>query len=311
MLQNEFNNIYITGHKGFAGRAILNQFKLTNHNCLTADKNIVNLLKSEDVENFIASQNIDCIIHCAARVGGIQFNINNPATMGYENSLINLNILQAAHKFKIKKVIFLGSSCCYPRNCPQPMLEEYLLTGAFEPTNELYGISKTLGVKMVEAYNKQYGYNWFSVQPCNLYGPNDNFDPLNSHFIAANIKKFHEAKKQNLDKVICWGSGNARREIMYVEDLANAIHFLLYNNKNLSLINIGMGIDKSIKELVEIIKKITNYNGIIEWDLNKPDGMPQKLLNVDKLNNLGWKYNTNIEEGIQKTYDWWKEQIND
>lgn len=301
----KYKNILITGHKGFVGKSIVKKFKTENENILTVDKNIVNLLNFKQINDFVKYNDIDCIIHSAARVGGIQFNINNPATMGYENSTINLNILESAHQNKVNKVIFLGSSCIYPKECPQPMKEEYLLTGPFEPTNELYALSKTLGVKMVEAYNKQYGYNWFSVQPSNIYGPEDNFDPINSHFIAANIKKFHDAKINNLKDVICWGTGEAKREILYVDDLADAIYFLLYNYDDTKLINIGMGIDKTIKELIHLIKSIIGYNGTIQWDTTKPNGMMQKLLDTSKLENIGWKYKTPIEEGIIKTYNWY------
>lgn len=306
---NQYKNVFITGHKGLVGSALVRKFKNSNHNIIIADKNQVNLLNESQILQFLGDNKIDCIIHSAAKVGGIQFNINNPATMGYENSLLNLNIIESAHRHKIKKFIFLGSSCIYPRNCPQPMKEEYLLSGAYEPTNEMYGLAKTLGVKLIEAYNKQYGYNWFSVQPCNIYGINDNFDPINSHFMSANIRKFHEAKINNLNSITCWGTGSAKREILYVDDLADAIEFLLYNYIDNTLINIGSGIDHTIKDLVHLIAEIIGYNGTINWDLTKPDGMTRKLLDVSKLKNLNWTPSIDIKTGINNTYNWWKESI--
>lgn len=304
--------VYVTGHKGLVGSSLCQIFKNKGYEVITSSKEEVNFLNKSQIDLFLKTNKPDVVVLAAARVGGITFNMNNPAIMGYENGIIMLNALQSCHENNINRVIYLGSSCIYPRICPQPMKEEYMLTGPFEPTNELYALAKSLGVKMIEAYNKQYGHDWFSVQPCNLTGPNDNFNKNNSHFFSANVRKIYEAKANNLNELICWGDGSARRELLYSLDLADAVEFLLNNYKGKSLINIGMGIDYTIKEYVEMLCEIIGFNGKIVWDTTKPNGMPKKLLDTSKLNNLGWKYKTDVKEIGQNVYNWFlnnKEKI--
>lgn len=296
--------IYITGHKGLVGSALYETFKNKNYEVITSTKEQVNFLNKTQIDEFLKTNKPDVVILSAARVGGITYNINNPATMGYENGLITLNTLQSCHENNIKKVIYLGSSCIFPKECNQPMKEEYLLTGNFEPTNLTYALAKTFGIKMIEAYNKQYGYEWFSVQPCNITGPNDNFNKNNSHFFAANIRKIYEAKINKQNEILCWGTGIARRELLYSFDLAEAIEFLLNTYNDKSLINIGMGIDYSIKEYIETLCDIIGYNGKIVWDETKPNGMLQKLLDTTKINNLGWTYKTDMRNIGKKVFNW-------
>ena len=296
--------VYVTGHKGLVGSALFEVFQNKGYDVITSSKEEVNFLNMTEIVNFLEKHKPDVVILSAARVGGINFNMNNPATMGYENGLITLNSLESCHRVNIKKVIYLGSSCIYPKHCPQPMKEEYLLTGTFEPTNELYALAKCLGVKLVEGYNKQYGHDWFSVQPCNITGPNDNFSKINSHFFSANVRKIYEAKENNLTELVCWGDGSAKRELLYSLDLADSIEFLLNNYKENSLVNVGMGIDHTIKEYIEILCEIIGFNGKIVWDTTKPNGMQQRLLNIDKLNKLGWTYKTDVKLIGKIVYSW-------
>lgn len=296
--------VYITGHKGLVGSALYETFKNKKYDVITSAKEDVNFLNKSQIDNFLKLNNPDVVILSAARVCGISYNLNNPASIGYENGMITLNSLQSCHENNIKKVIYLGSSCIFPKHCAQPMKEEYLLTGKFEETNQTYALAKSMGVKMVEAYNKQYGYDWFSVQPCNITGPNDNFSKNNSHFFAANVRKIYEAKEKNLSELECWGDGSAKREILYSSDLADSIEFLLNNYKDKALINIGMGVDYTIKEYVELLCEIIGFNGKIVWDTTKPNGMPQKLLNVEKLNKLGWSYKTEVKQIGKNVYNW-------
>ncbi|MFH1457312.1 MAG: GDP-L-fucose synthase, partial [Patescibacteria group bacterium] len=228
----------------------------------------------------------------------------------YENLQIQNNIIYNSYKSGVKKLLFLGSSCIYPKLCPQPMKEEYLLSGYLEPTNEAYAIAKIAGIKMCQSFNKQYNTNFISVMPTNLYGLEDNFDLENSHVLPALIRKFHEAKINNKPEVVAWGTGKPKREFLYVEDLADAIIYLMQNYNESEIVNIGTGEDISIKELTELIRDIVEYKGEIKWDTNKPDGTPQKLLDVTKLNKLGWKAETSLEDGIKKTYKWFNENFN-
>jgi GDP-L-fucose synthase len=257
-----------------------------------------------DVEAFFKIQQPEIVILAAAKVGGIMANIQSPADFLYDNLMIQCNVIHCAYKFGAKKLVFLGSSCIYPRKCPQPMKEEFLLDGKPEPTNEGYAIAKIAGLKLCEMYDRQYGTDFISIMPCNLYGPGDNFDPERSHVVAAMIRKFHEAKVKNLPSVTIWGTGKARRELLFADDMADACVFLMESYSGSDFFNVGTGHDVSIAELSEIIKKITGYGGSIKFDTAKPDGMPQKLLDVSRLSDAGWKYRTSLESGIEKTYQW-------
>ena len=249
------------------------------------------------------------VILAAAKVGGIMANIKAPAEFLYDNLAIQNNIIEASHINGVKKMLFLASSCIYPRESPQPMKEEYLLAGKPEPTNEGYALAKIIGIKLCEMYNRQYGTDYISVMPCNIYGIGDNFDLDNSHVVAALIRKFYEAKIKDADKVEVWGTGNARRELMFVDDLADACFYLFNNYSGNEFFNVGTGIDHSIKELVKIISDVVGYEGKIEFDTSKPDGMPQKLMDISKLKDKGWVAKTSLREGIEKTYKYYQEEV--
>ncbi len=307
--------IYIAGHLGMVGSAIHRKLLSAGvKNIVTRSIDELNLLRQTEVETFFEQEKPDYVIVAAAKVGGILANNIYRAQFIYENLMIESNIIQAAYENKVEKLLFLGSSCIYPKLAPQPIKEEYLLTGELEYTNEPYAIAKIAGLKMCENYYKQYGCNYISVMPTNLYGPFDNFDLKTSHVLPAFIRKFHEAKINNLPSVELWGSGTPQREFLYVEDLADAIYYImdkvnatdLYDN-NISHLNIGSGEDLRISELAEIVKKIVGFEGTIVYDSSKPDGTPKKLLDVTRLKNLGWKYTTTLEEGISLSYKWFLE----
>jgi GDP-L-fucose synthase len=300
------DKIFVLGGSGLVGSAIIRNLKQKGYtNIVSPRSSNLNLLDKSDVGSYMADFEPDIVIMAAAKVGGIGANIKYPADFGYINGMMNLNVIDCAYKTGVKKLLFLGSSCIYPRNCPQPMKEESLLQGPFEPTNEMYALSKVLGLKLCEAYNKQYGTNFIAAQPCNIYGEGDNFSPENSHVVAGLIEKFHKAKINNDKSVVMWGTGSAKRELMYVDDCADACVFLLENYDNTQFINVGTGEDISIKDLGEIVKKVVGYEGEIEWDVSKPDGMPRKVLDVTKINTLGWRHNISLYEGIEKTYKWY------
>ncbi len=318
MIDNS-KKLYIAGHTGMVGSALLRKFTAEGWtNIVTSTSKELDLRRQSDVEKFFEQERPDYVIIAAAKVGGILANNTYRAEFLYDNLMIQSNIIHAAYQNGVEKLIFLGSSCIYPRDCPQPIKEEYLLTGPLEQTNEPYAIAKIAGIKLCENYYKQYGSNFYSVMPTNLYGPNDNFDLETSHVLPALLTKIHDAKLRTTNQepgtVIVWGSGTPKREFLYVDDLADAIFYLmnkvdakdLYEN-NLTHINIGTGEDLSIAELVEIIKKVVGYNGEIKYDTSKPDGTPRKLLDVTRLHNLGWKHKTELEEGIKKTYQWFLE----
>ncbi|NJD21387.1 MAG: GDP-L-fucose synthase [Melioribacter sp.] len=305
--------IYIAGHKGMVGSAILKRFRTEGYNNFVLRSfEELDLRKQDEVEKFFKNENPEVVIIAAARVGGILANNKYRAEFLYDNLMIEANITNEAYKNGVEKLIFLGSSCIYPKLAPQPLKEEYLLSNYLEYTNEPYAIAKIAGIKLCESYYRQYGCNYFSIMPTNLYGYNDNFDLESSHVLPALIRKFHEAKISNNDKVEIWGSGKPYREFLFVDDLADAIFFLfdrinaknLYEN-NLTHINIGTGEDVSISELSKIIKKITDFKGNIVYDSSKPDGTPRKLLDVSRLHQLGWKHKTTLEEGIRLTYNWY------
>ena len=302
--------IYLAGHRGMAGSAIYNRLREKGYNnIITRTSTELDLTRQLDVEDFFSEEKPDIVILAAAKVGGIMANIESPATFLYDNIMIQNNVIHSAYKYGCKKLVFLGSSCIYPRECPQPMREEYLMNGKLEPTNEGYAVAKIAGIKMCEMYNHQYGTDFISMMPCNLYGPNDSFDPIHSHVMAATIRKFHEAKGNNAPKVTIWGTGNARREFLYVEDMADACVFLMENYSGNEFYNVGMGKDISIKELSILVKDIVGYRGNLEYDLSKPDGMPRKLMDCSKLTERGWRYTTELQEGIEKTYQWFLKEL--
>ena len=300
---NKQEKIYVAGHRGMVGSAITRKLKQEGfNNLLFKTSSELDLRDQRAVHEFFEKEKPDYVFLAAAKVGGILANNIYRAEFIYDNMLIESNIIHASWKSGVKKLMFLGSSCIYPKMAPQPLKEEYLLTGLLEPTNEPYAIAKIAGIKMCDAFRSQYGCNFISVMPTNLYGPNDNYDLNNSHVLPAMIRKFHEAKIKNEPTVIIWGSGTPRREFLYADDLADACFFLMQEYNEPGFINIGVGDDIEIRELANLIKKITGYNGEIRNDLSKPDGTPRKLMDSGRLNQLGWKPKTTLEEGIRKVY---------
>ncbi len=313
---NKDSKIYIAGHSGMVGSAVTSAFKNSGYkNILLKNYPDLDLIRQSEVESFFDEEKPEAVIIAAAKVGGILANNTYRAEFIYDNLMIESNLIHSAYKSGVKKLIFLGSSCIYPRLAPQPLKEEYLLSDYLEFTNEPYAIAKIAGIKLCENYFRQYGSNFFSVMPTNLYGPNDNFDLKTSHVLPALIRKFHEAKFNNQKEVTIWGTGKPLREFMFVEDLADAMLFLFENvdardiyEIGITHINIGTGKDLSIGELAKLIAGIVGYNGKIVHDTTKPDGTPRKLMDVTRLNQLGWKYKTELEDGIKKTYKFFKEK---
>ena len=301
------NKIYVAGHRGLVGSAIVRALQAQGYDnlILRAHKEL-DLLDQKTVTDFFQKEKPEYIFLAAAKVGGILANKTYPADFIYQNLQVQNNVIHNSYLHGVRKLLFLGSSCIYPRNCPQPIKEEYLLTGPLEPTNEPYAIAKIAGIKMCQSYNRQYGANFISVMPTNLYGPNDNFDLENSHVLPALIRKFHEAKINNQNEVVVWGTGAAKREFLHVDDLAEACVFLMNNYDSSEIINIGAGEDVTIKELAEMIKEVIGFTGDIMWDATKPDGTPRKLLDVSKLHNLGWKHKIGLSEGLKMAYEWYK-----
>jgi GDP-L-fucose synthase len=304
--------IYVAGHNGMVGSAIVRELTRRDYkNLLLRSFGELDLRKQNIVESFFNKEKPEIVIIAAAKVGGILANNTYRADFLYDNLMIESNIVHSSYLTKVEKLIFLGSSCIYPKLAPQPLKEEYLLSGYLEYTNEPYAIAKIAGIKMCENYYKQFGCNFYSVMPTNLYGINDNFDLQTSHVLPALIRKFHEAKNEGKDKVTLWGTGKPLREFLYVDDLAEAILFMmesveakdLYEN-GITHLNIGTGKDISISELASVISKIVGFSGKIEYDKTKPDGTPRKLMDVSRINKLGWRYRTELEEGIGKTYKW-------
>lgn len=295
--------IFIAGHRGMVGSAIQRRLIQEGYsNLLLRQSRELDLRNANEVEEFFRTEQPEYVFLAAAKVGGIMANNTYRAEFLYENLMIQNNVIHCAWKYGVKKLLFLGSSCIYPKMAPQPLKEEYLLTGLLEPTNEPYAIAKITGIKMCDAYRAQYGCNFISVMPTNLYGPNDNYDLEKSHVLPALIRKFHEAKKQNLPQVVLWGSGTPLREFLHVDDLADACYYLMQNYNEAGLVNIGVGHDLSIKDLALLIRDIVGYQGGIEHDLSKPDGTPRKLMDVSKLRAAGWQAKTGLEEGIRKVY---------
>ncbi len=300
--------IYIAGHRGLVGSHLLKKLQDQGYeHIITKTRAELDLLNQAQVLKFFESEKLDYVFLAAAKVGGIMANMTSQGAFLYENLQIQNNIIHSSYQTGVKKLLFLGSSCIYPRNCPQPMKEEYLMTGDVEPTNYGYAIAKIAGLKMCQAYNEQYGTNFITVMPTNLYGPGDNFDLQNSHVLPALIRKFATAVKNGDKEVILWGSGTPRREFLHAADLADACVFLMNSenvNKDTGLVNIGVGEDIPILELANLIKKVSGFTGNVVLDKSKPDGMMQKLLDVSKLSSFGWKAEISIEEGIRKTYEW-------
>jgi GDP-L-fucose synthase len=296
--------IYVAGHRGMVGSAIVRQLKARGEkNIVVRTSNELDLRDRSAVNTFFESTKPDFVYLAAAKVGGIYANDTYPAEFLFDNLAIVSNVIYAAHKHKVEKLLFLGSSCIYPRLAPQPISEGDLLTGSLEPTNEPYALAKIAGLKLCDAYRKQYGCNYISAMPTNLYGPGDNYHPENSHVLPAFIRRFSEAVKNNIDKVECWGSGSAKREFLHVDDLSTALIFLMDNYNSEGWVNIGTGVDLSIKELAETIAEIAGYKGEIVWDSSKPDGAPRKLLNVDKMSGLGWSSKITLTDGLKSVYE--------
>jgi GDP-L-fucose synthase len=304
------SKIYIAGHNGMVGSAIWRTLTAKGYINLTgASSKELDLKKQKELNDFIRKTKPDVIIDAAAKVGGILANKNFPYQFLMENMQIQNNLIDVAYRSGVEKFIFLGSSCIYPKLAPQPLKEEYLLTAALEPTNEWYALAKITGVKACEAIRKQFGKDFVSLMPTNLYGTHDNFDLNSSHVLPAMIRKFHEAKQNNNAVVVLWGSGTPMREFLFVDDMAEAVVFALENQLPDYLYNVGTGEDLTIKKLAATVQKIVGHTGEIIWDDTKPDGTPRKLMDVSKMNNIGWKHQVNLEEGIHKTYNWFLENI--
>lgn len=302
------SKIYVAGHKGLVGSAIVRGLEAKGFtNIVKRNHSELDLTNSVQVEEFFKEQEPEYVFLAAAKVGGIFANSTYPAEFIYENLQIQNNVLGMAHKYQVKKLMFLGSSCIYPKMCPQPIKEEYLLSGYLEETNEAYALAKISGLKMCQFFNKQYKTNYISVMPTNLYGPYDNFHLENSHVMPALIRKFHEAKMNNDKEVVVWGSGTPLREFLYSEDMADACIFLMETYEGNDFFNIGTGKEITIGDLAEMIKKIVGYEGELVFDKSKPDGTPRKLLDVSKLERAGWKYKVGIREGIEKAYTWFRQ----
>jgi len=302
--------IWVAGHNGMVGRAVMRA--LAKHDCtiLTAERSDADLTRQDDVEKWVKANNPDAVIVCAARVGGILANDTYPADFIYDNLMIEANIIHASFSANVERLLFLGSSCIYPKHANQPMTEAALLTGALEPTNEWYAIAKIAGIKLCQAYRKQHGVDFISAMPTNLYGPYDNFDLETSHVIPALMRKCHEAKQGGSAHMEVWGSGKVMREFLHVDDCAAGIVFLLQNYSDMEHVNLGTGEDVTIIELAETIKKVVGFDGHLKFDASKPDGTPRKLLDVSKIHKLGWKHNYDLETGLTNAYEWYMENSN-
>ena len=298
--------VLVAGHRGLVGSAVVRELtKRGDVRVIMADRKHLDLLNQAEVRYFFNNNRPDYVVLAAAKVGGILANSTYPANFIYENLTIQANVIHAAHESEVEKTVVLGSSCIYPKLCPQPIKEEYLLTGALEPTNEAYAVAKIAGLKLAEFYHKQYGMGIVSLMPTNLYGINDNFDLNSSHVLPALIRKFSTAKQNGDTQVVCWGTGSPRREFLYVDDLARAIVHVLYNYSGNELLNVGTGEDVTIKEVSELVAKTVGYEGEVVWDHTKPDGTPRKVLDISRILATGWKPKVSLESGLKTTVEWY------
>ena len=306
---NKDSKIYVAGHNGLVGSAIVRRLQKEGFsNILTKSHKEIDLTRQTEVDSFFSHEKPEFVFLAAAKVGGIIANDSSPAEFYYVNSMIQNNVIHNSYINGVKKLLFLGSSCIYPKNCKQPMKEEYLLSDYLEPTNEAYAVAKISGLKMCQYYRKQYGANFISCMPTNLYGPNDNFDLISSHVLPALVRKFHEAKYNNIPSVSIWGTGSPKREFLHVDDMADACVFLMEKYNGITHINIGTGEEITIKELALMIKDVIGYEGELDFDATKPDGTPRKLLDINKLRHLGWTSKISLKDGINSTYRWYVEQ---
>jgi GDP-L-fucose synthase len=309
---NKASKIYLAGHRGLVGSAILRKLKAEGHeNLVLRTSGELDLTRQSEVELFFEKERPEYVFLAAAKVGGILANNTYPAEFIYKNVMIESNVIHSSYLSGVKKLLFLGSSCIYPRDCPQPMKEEYLLSGYLEKTNEPYAVAKIAGIKICEAYNKQYGTNYIAVMPTNLYGPGDDFDLQRSHVIPALIRKFHEATANAKESVEVWGTGRPFREFLHVDDLAGACVFLMKTYHGSEIINIGTGTDLTIRDLAEMIKDIVSFKGDIVWDSTKPDGTPRKLLDINRISALGWQPRISLRDGLRNTYEWYSKHGNE
>lgn len=308
---NKDSKIYLAGHRGLVGSAILRRLQFEGYeNLVLRTSRELDLTRQSEVERFFEDERPEYVFLAAAKVGGILANNTYPAEFIYKNIAIESNVINSSYLTGAKKLLFLGSSCIYPRDCPQPMKEEYLLSGYLEKTNEPYAVAKIAGIKMCESYNRQYGTNYIAVMPTNLYGPGDDFDLQNSHVIPALIRKFHDGVVNLRESVEVWGTGRPFREFLHVDDLADACVFLMKSYTGSEIINIGTGIDLTIKDLAEMIRDIVDYRGAIVWDSSKPDGTPRKLLDISRISALGWQPKISLSDGLRDTYEWYSKYGN-
>jgi GDP-L-fucose synthase len=299
------SKIFVAGHRGLVGSSIVRELARCGYtDIVVRTHDELDLLDAAAVRGFFESERPEYVFLAAARVGGILANNSFPADFIRENLIVQTNVLHEAHRSGVKKLLFLGSSCIYPKLAPQPIKEEYFMTGPLEATNSAYAIAKIAGIELAQAYHRQYGSNFISVMPTNLYGPNDNFSPERAHVLPALLRRFYEAKNTGVPAVVVWGTGQPKREFLHVDDLSNACVFLMETYDDSSIINIGTGEDVSIKELAEMVRTTVGYTGEIQWDTSKPDGTPRKLLNVSKLHDLGWRHSIELPEGLASTYEW-------
>ncbi len=304
------SKIFVAGHRGLVGSALLRRLQKGGYSHLiTRTRQEMNLMDSEAVAEMFTAEKPDYVFLAAAKVGGIYANSHYPAEFIFENLQIQNTVLHQAYRHHVKKLLFLGSSCIYPKFCPQPIKEEYLLTGALEPSNEPYAIAKIAGIKTCQSYNRQYGTKFISVMPTNLYGMNDNFHPENAHVVPALLRRFHEARQANASEVTIWGTGTPKREFLFVDDLAEACLFLMNNYEQSEVINVGSGKDLSIQELAALIKEIVGCEAQLVYDSSKPDGTPRKVLDSSRINQLGWSAPTSLREGLKATYEWYQHQF--
>ncbi len=306
------SRIYVAGHPGLVGSAVLRRLEREGFSTiLTATREQLDLRDQAAVNYWFQANRPEYVFLVAGTVGGILANSTRPAEFIYDNMMIHATVVHASHLFEVKKLLYLGSSCIYPRNCPQPMKEEHLLSGYLEPTNEPYAVAKIAGIKLCQAYRRQYGSDFISAMPTNLYGPNDNFDLESSHVLPAMIRKFHDAKAEGREEVTIWGTGSPRREFLHVDDLADACLYIMQNYDEEEHINVGTGEDQTIRELAELVAEIVHPGAHLVFDTTKPDGTPQKLLDVTRLHELGWKHSINLPDGIRSSYKWYLENVAD